>query len=43
MKEENIHPFIPRMKKYSSYQGEISLEVPDLYKHDFKADEPYKS
>ncbi len=42
MKEENIHPFIPRMKKYSSYQGEISPEVPDLYKHDFKADEPYK-
>ena len=42
MKEENIHPFIPRMKKYSSYQGEISPSVPDLYKHDFKADSPYK-
>lgn len=42
MKEENIHPFIPRMKKYCSYQGEISPSVPDLYKHDFKADSPYK-
>lgn len=42
MKEENIHPFVPRMKKYSSYQGEISPSVPDLYKHDFKADSPYK-
>ena len=42
MKEENVHPFVPRMKKYSSYQGEISPEVPDLYKHDFKAEEPYK-
>ena len=42
MKEENIHPFIPRMKKYSSYQGEISPSVPDLYKHDFKADSPHK-
>ena len=42
MKEENIHPFVPKMKKYSSYQGEISPSVPDLYKHDFKADEPYK-
>lgn len=42
MKEENIHPFVPRMKKYSSYQGEISPSVPDLYKHDFKADGPYK-
>ena len=42
MKEENIHPFVPRMKKYSSYQGEISPEVPDLYKHDFKADKPYE-
>ena len=42
MKEENIHPFIPKMKKYSSYQGEISPSVPDLYKHDFKVDEPYK-
>lgn len=41
MKEENIHPFVPRMKKYSSYQGEISPSVPDLYKHDFKADGPY--
>ena len=27
MKEENIHPFVPRMKKYSSYQGEISPSV----------------
>ena len=42
MKEGNIHPFVPRMKKYSSYQGEISPSVPDLYKHDFKVDEPYK-
>lgn len=42
MKEDNIHPFVPKMKKYSSYQGEISPSVPDLYKHDFKADEPYK-
>lgn len=40
--EEKIHPFVHKMKKYSSYQGEISPEVPDLYKHDFKADEPYK-
>ena len=42
MKEENIHPFVPRMKKYSSYQGEISPSVPDLYKHDFKANKPYE-
>lgn len=42
MKEENIHPFVPKMKKYSSYQGEISPAVPDLYKHDFKADKPYE-
>ena len=42
MIEENFHPFIPKMKKYSSYQGEISPSVPDLYKHDFKVDEPYK-
>ena len=42
MREGSIHPFVPRMKKHSSYQGEISPSVPDLYKHDFKADSPYK-
>jgi len=42
MKEENIHPFVPKMKKYSSYQGEISPSVPDLYKHDFTAKSPYQ-
>lgn len=42
MKEDNIHPFVPKMKKYSSYQGEISPAVPDLYKHNFKADRPFE-
>lgn len=42
MKEDNVHPFVPKMKKYSSYQGEISPAVPDLYKHNFKADRPFE-
>ncbi len=41
MKEAKIRPYIPRMKKYSSYEGEISPAVEDLYKHDFKSSTPY--
>lgn len=42
MKEAKIRPYIPHMKKYSSYEGEISPAVENLYKHDFKSNAPYQ-
>ena len=40
MKEDNIHQFVPKIKKFSSYQDKISPAVPGLYKHNFNANRP---
>lgn len=43
MKEENLFVYIPRSKKkYSSYKGEISPEVPNIVDRKFIVDEPHK-
>lgn len=40
MKEESLSPKIKLKRKYSSYKGEISPEVPDYIQRDFHANEP---
>lgn len=40
MKTDNLTVYVPRKRKYSSYQGEISPEVPNLLERDFHADRP---
>lgn len=42
MREENLHVISVKMKKYSSYKGEISPAVPNLVKRNFHADKPNK-
>lgn len=42
MKEENLHVINVKMKKYSSYKGEISPAVENLVKRNFHADKPNK-
>lgn len=40
MAEENLVVISPNKKRYNSYQGEVSPEVPNKIKRDFKADKP---
>ncbi len=40
MKEEKLVPKIKQTRKYSSYKGEISPEVPNLVQRDFHAEQP---
>lgn len=40
MKEDNLIVKIKKYRKYNSYKGEISLEVPNLINRDFKANKP---
>ena len=40
MKEERLSVKIKRKRRYLSYKGEISPEVPNLLKRDFHADKP---
>lgn len=40
MKEEGLNVYRPRRKKYSSYAGEISPEVPNIINRDFHASQP---
>jgi len=42
MKELNLHVLFVKMKKYSSYEGEISPAVDNLVKKNFHADTPNK-
>ncbi|MCR5786738.1 MAG: IS3 family transposase [Acholeplasmatales bacterium] len=43
MREEKLIVYIPKSKKkYSSYEGEISPEVPNIVNRDFKANTPYE-
>lgn len=42
MKEDDLIVYRPKMKKYNSYEGEITPAVENLLKRDFHADEPYK-
>lgn len=42
MKEDDLIVYCPKMKKYSSYEGEITPAVENLLKRDFKADEPFE-
>lgn len=42
MREEGLYVYIPKTKKkYSSYEGEISPEVPNIINRDFKANKPH--
>ena len=40
MKEENLTVPIKRIKKYSSYKGEITPEVDNIINRDFHAERP---
>ena len=40
MKSENLCVYVPKARKYSSYQGEISPEVPNVLNRNFHADAP---
>lgn len=42
MRDEGLHVYTRRRRKYSSYQGEISPEVPNVIARDFHADAPNK-
>jgi len=43
MREEGLYVYIPKSKKkYSSYEGEISPEVPNVINRNFKANKPYE-
>lgn len=39
MREEKLFVYVPKQKKYSSYKGEISPEVPNLLQRNFHAEE----
>lgn len=41
MKEEGLVVYRPKMKKYSSYEGEITPAVENLLERNFKSDEPF--
>lgn len=38
MKSEHLRVYVPRIKRFSSYQGEISPDVPNLLQRNFHAD-----
>jgi len=40
MEEEALCPMVKKRRKYSSYQGESSPEVPNILERDFHADAP---
>ena len=40
MKQESLIPYCKRHRRYSSYQGEISPEVPNIINRQFHADQP---
>lgn len=40
MKSEHLRVYVPRIKRFSSYQGEISPDVPNLLQRNFHADKP---
>ena len=40
MKSEHLRVYVPRIKRFSSYQGEISPDVPNLLQRNFHADRP---
>lgn len=40
MKSENLFVYMPKARKYSSYKGEISPEVPNVLNRNFHADAP---
>ena len=42
MKEDGLVVYRPKIKKYSSYGGEISPEVDNLLKRDFHSDGPFE-
>lgn len=43
MREEKLFVYIPKSKrKYSSYEGEISPEVPNVINRNFKANKPHE-
>ena len=42
MKQDKLIVYVPKTKKYSSYEGEITPAVDNLIKRDFHADEPFK-
>ena len=43
MKEEKLFVYVPKSKKkYSSYEGEITPEVPNIIDRDFKATKPFE-
>ena len=42
MKEDGLVVYRPKMKKYSSYEGEISPEVDNLLKRNFHSDGPFE-
>ena len=40
MKEEKLIVYKPKARKSSSYRGEISPDIPNIIKHDFKSPKP---
>ena len=42
MKQDGLIVFVPKMKKYSSYEGEITPAVKNLLKRNFHADNPFE-
>lgn len=42
MKSESLFVYVPKARKYSSYQGEISPEIPNVLNRNFHADAPNK-
>ena len=40
MKEEGLYVYQKRWRKYNSYEGEISPEVENLIRHDFRESRP---
>lgn len=40
MQQEGLHVYYPRKRKFCSYCGEVSPEVPNLLKRNFRATEP---
>ena len=40
MKSEHLRVYVPRTKRFSSYQGEISSDITNLIQRNFHADKP---
>lgn len=42
MKEESLVVYVPKLRKYISYKGEITPSVPNVLNRDFNASQPYE-